>query len=221
MCCVPSTLGNRFLILLFTTGDLLSHQPTCRYLSGGPRGESVAERHRPLRRAVHQDLRHQQGAPALRLSVLPFPCPHLYRVCFCFTLSRFSPERSEGAQSSQADVPTLGAVPDAICVGCQVRAEYFTQEEQTNCLTVGARGDMSALLPGKCSKMLRAVWTWTGSSLLSTARTATRSPRMTSSSCWPTSGSELAAASAPSTPSTPCSALTSHRPGSCLFVCQT
>lgn len=44
--------------------------------------------------------------------------------------------------------------------------------------------------PGKCLKMPRAVWTWTGSSLLSIARTAARSPPMTLSRCWLTSGSE-------------------------------
>lgn len=49
------------------------------------------------------------------------------------------------------------------------------------------------LFPGRCSKMLRAAWTWMGSFLLSTARTAAKSPLMTSSSCWLTSGSESSA----------------------------
>lgn len=38
--------------------------------------------------------------------------------------------------------------------------------------------------------MPRAAWTWTESFLLCTARTAAKSPPTTSSSCWPTSGSE-------------------------------
>lgn len=46
------------------------------------------------------------------------------------------------------------------------------------------------MFPGKCSKMLREVWTWTASFLHCTDRTAVKSPPMTSSSCWLTSESE-------------------------------
>lgn len=46
------------------------------------------------------------------------------------------------------------------------------------------------MFPGRCSKTLRAAWTWMGSFLLSTAKTAAKLPPTTSSSCWPTSGSE-------------------------------
>lgn len=53
--------------------------------------------------------------------------------------------------------------------------------------------DISAtddVFPGRCLKTPRAAWTWMGSFLLCTARTAAKSPPTTSSSCWPTSGSE-------------------------------
>lgn len=52
------------LFLPLSPGYLFSDQPPCRYLPGGPRREGAAERHHALCRAVHQDLRHQQGDAA-------------------------------------------------------------------------------------------------------------------------------------------------------------
>lgn len=120
-------------------GYLFSDQPSCRHLPGGPCGEGVTERHHTLCRAIHQDLRHQQGplpllftSPqiytrgkqqhAFQPDVLCLPFPSWIDFVSSVRLSR-SAERSEGAQGCQADMPTLGPVQDAICLGCQVRQE--------------------------------------------------------------------------------------------------
>lgn len=58
------------------------------------------------------------------------------------------------------------------------------------CLHEAALVWMCRVFPGRCSKMPWAAWTWMGSFLLSTGRTAAKSPPMTSSSCLLTSGSE-------------------------------
>lgn len=58
------------------------------------------------------------------------------------------------------------------------------------CLNEEVSVVMCDVFLGRCSKTLRAAWTWMASFLLCTARTAAKSPLTTSSSCWLTSGSE-------------------------------
>lgn len=67
-------------------GHFFSHQPSFWYLPGGSCGKGAAEWDHPLRWALHQNLRHQQGSdvvyiqhiymPALWLTVCPLPCFH-------------------------------------------------------------------------------------------------------------------------------------------------
>lgn len=87
--------------------------------------------------------------------------------------------------------------------GVKVRTQMQTTRRawvNTRCLIQACKGNSGQrwiflvvtchMFPGRCSKTPRAAWTWTGSFLLSIARTAAKSPLMTSSSCWLTSGSK-------------------------------
>lgn len=113
--------------LIFPPGHLFSHQPSCRYLPGRPRGEGVTEWHHPLCRAIHQGIRHQQGPLPFLFTSHPEKQQHAIHF-FCLfwlvlILCSLPTDGSEGAQSCQADMPALGPVQDAVRLGCQVRHE--------------------------------------------------------------------------------------------------
>lgn len=101
-------------------------------------------------------------------------------------------DSSEGAQNRQTDVSAPGSVQDALCLGGQVRRNArFSQDSKIWHISADSQLRLCGnMFPGKCSKMLREVWTWTASFLHCTDRTAVKSPPMTSSSCWLTSESE-------------------------------
>lgn len=75
------------LILLFSppSGYFLSHQPPRGHLPGSAGREGAPERHHALRRAIHQNLRREQGSPLL-----------FFRCCFQST----RPRRSKTQDSS-------------------------------------------------------------------------------------------------------------------------
>ena len=258
---VPPRLPSSSLHLpLALPGDLLRHQPSCRHLPGGPRGEGAAERHHPLCRALHQDVGRQQGGPSLPFvsltyasslspplssqidcifSVLPF-LRRLLRRCSKLPSRRASAWASTGCHSPGLPSKTgINITQEYICLDSSVwihLLEFSFIEKKIlkcNCFTslffeivepilrfmqfrlsqpcgplmqhicqCNIKNIKAALktlkpvtvallvFPGRCSKMLRAAWTWTGSFLRCTDTTAAKSPPMTSSSCWPTSGSE-------------------------------
>lgn len=116
---------------LSPAGCLLSNQPSCWYFLGGACGEGFTEWHHPLCWAIYQVIRHQQGLPPLlfpshfKSSIRSFhffgPFYFMLMLCSLVVCCRVSTDCSEGAQSCQADVPTLGPVQDAVCLGRQVR----------------------------------------------------------------------------------------------------